>query len=105
EQLYEFLKESPQDPFLHYAVATELLKAGETEQALVGFEQLTSKYPDYVGTYYHLGKLYEQLGRPEDAIVTYEAGMNIALKVKNRHAHGELQRAWAAARGEEDDEY
>lgn len=103
EQLYEFLEESPEDPFLHYAISSELLKKGDTDLALTGYQQLIQRFPDYQGTYYHLGKLYERLGRTDDAVTTYEAGMHIALKGRNQHAYGELASALASLQGEEDE--
>lgn len=106
-QLYVFRDENPKDPFLHYAVATELLKLGRTEEALRGFEELIERFPAYIGTYYHLGKAYEGLGRSDDAIQIYEKGMLIARKAGDRHALSELQAAWHLAKGldEDDDDY
>lgn len=93
EQLLEFLKESPHDPFIHYAIASEHLKAGQQDQALAGFEGMIINFPDYVGTYYHLGKLYESLGDLQQAIQTYQKGMEKAKAAGNSHAFGELQAA------------
>ena len=33
---------------------------------------LIKDHPDYVGTYYHLGKLYEKNQEPDKAIETYK---------------------------------
>lgn len=104
QQLLEFLKETPGDAFLTYALATEYLKLGQTEDALKHYEELVSDHPGYVGTYYHLGKLYEALGRKADAVVTYETGMQAARNKRDRHALSELQGAYRLATGEEDDE-
>lgn len=104
-QLYTFLADTPQDPFLHYAIASELMKLGREQEALEKFVQVIEEFPSYVGTYYHLGKLYEALGQVENAIVTYEKGMTVARSAGNRHALNELQAAWKIACGaDEDDE-
>jgi len=103
-QLKAFLAEQPDDPFLNYALATEYLKLGETESALLGFEALIRDHPDYVGTYYHLGKLYESLQRPNDAIGIYEKGMQAARRKRDFHALSELQAAYNAATGLDDDD-
>ncbi len=104
QQLMEFLKENPGDAFLTYALATEYLKLGQTEEALRQYESLVSDHPDYVGTYYHLSKLYEALGRKADAVVTYENGMQAARNKRDMHALSELQGAYRLATGEDDDE-
>src|SRR3546814_67920 len=103
QQLIEFLKESPGDAFLTYALATEYLKLGQTEQALLFYEALVHDHPEYVGTYYHLGKLYEALGRQADAVTTYENGMQAARNKRDMHALSELQGAYNLAIGEDDD--
>lgn len=104
DQLYEFLKESPQDPFLHYAIATEHWKAGDLMQAKAGFERLVRDFPEYQGTYYHLGKLYVELGQPDEAIRTYRMGIDLARRTGKHHAMGELQGALADLVDDDDDD-
>ncbi|WP_257667707.1 tetratricopeptide repeat protein [Parapedobacter tibetensis] len=103
-QLIDFLKESPDDPFLKYALATEHLKLGHVVDALRYYEELLTNHPAYVGTYYHLGKLYEALNRREEAIAIYEQGMATARSKGDMHALSELQAVYRSAMGMEDDE-
>jgi len=104
QQLTDFLAENPNDPFLTYALATEHLKLGHTEEALRYYEELVIKHPAYVGTYYHLGKLYEALNRREDAIAVYEKGMHSARTKRDMHALSELQAAYRTATGMDDED-
>jgi tetratricopeptide (TPR) repeat protein len=103
EKLLEFLKNEPQDEFLQYALATEYLRLNETDKALEYYENLVNKHPDYVGTYYHLGKLYEALNRKTDAINIYEKGMEIAKQKRDNHAFSELQAVYHEATGWDDE--
>jgi tetratricopeptide (TPR) repeat protein len=105
EKLQEFLKNEPNDPFLKYALATEYLRLNDAGKALEYYEELVSNHPDYVGTYYHLGKLYEALDRKPDAIAVYEKGMTTAQKQRDNHAFAELQMVYREAAGLDDDEY
>lgn len=91
QKLLEFIKQEPDDPFLKYALATEYLKLNDKETALRYFEDLIYSRPDYIGTYYHLGKLYEALGRKTDAARTYKDGMQAAKNTGDNHAFAELQ--------------
>lgn len=90
ERLTEFLQAEPNDPFLKYALATEYLRLNNHELALKFYEDLVINHEDYVGTYYHLGKFYELLQRQEDALKTYEKGIEIAKKIKDQHTLSEL---------------
>lgn len=90
EQLVQFLKESPKDPFLHYALTMEYLKLGDIIQARKGFENMVSSYPDYVGTYYHYGKFLEKMNEKTHAEEIYNMGVNVAKNANNRHAMNEL---------------
>lgn len=105
DKLLEFIKNEPDDPFLKYALATEYLRLGQTDQALAYFENLITHHPAYNGTYFHLGKLYETMGRKQDAINTYEAGMKVTREQRDNHAFSELQAVYRQATGEDDDEY
>lgn len=90
EHLLEFIIKEPEDPFLKYALATEYLRLNNTEKALSFYLELVNKHTDYVGTYYHLGKLYEQLNQQNDALKIYEQGIEVAKRIKDQHALNEL---------------
>lgn len=90
EKLHEFLIAEPNDPFLKYALATEYLRLNNQEEALKFYLDLVENHEDYVGTYYHLGKLYEALDKKEQALETYEKGIAVARKIKDNHALSEL---------------
>ena len=92
-RLYKFLEEDPDDPFVRFALATEYRKIGEVERALMWFEQLVADRPDYVGTYYHLGKLYTDLGRTTEARETFDRGIETASAVHDFHAISEIRSA------------
>lgn len=90
-QLKEFLKEQPEDAFLNHALALEYRKKEEWAKALEQFLFNLRHHPEYIGTYYHLGQLYEIIGEEEKAITTYELGMKQAQEQNDRHAYGELR--------------
>lgn len=100
ERLLEFFKNEPNDPFLKYALATEYLRLNNTEEALKYYLDLVVKHTDYIGTYYHLGKLYEQLGKQNDALKTYEKGIDVGKRIKDQHALSELLGAYNSLQDE-----
>ena len=104
EQLQDFLNESPNDPFLKYALTMEFLKLGDKQNARKGFEDLLEAHPDYVGTYYHFGKFLEAENEKDASIEIYEKGIQIAQQKRNFHAIGELKNALLLAQGLLDDE-
>jgi tetratricopeptide (TPR) repeat protein len=92
-QLLEMLKSEPNDPFLNYALAVELAKLGQIDTSIDKLEALISNNPDYLGSYYMLGKIYEQALQPEKAIETYKKGIEIAKKLNDKKTLGELNEA------------
>jgi Tfp pilus assembly protein PilF len=94
EKLLEYLKQMPDDNFLRHALALEYVKQGNDEEAKVLFESILKGSPDYIGSYYHLGKLLERNGETKQAIDWYEKGMTHAKEANDQHAYNELQAAY-----------
>ncbi len=104
--LLQMQVDDPKDPFLLYAIAMEYNNGNEHLKALQYYEQLIVEHENYVGTYYHLAKLYEKLEKVQEAENCYKKGMEIARKLGDNHAFSELQSAFASFNGiEPDDEY
>ena len=104
DKLLEFIKNEPNDEFLKYALATEYLRLNQVDKALEYYEDLVNNHPQYSGTYYHLGKLYEALNRKDDAVKIYEKGMEITKAKRDNHAFSELQAVYREAIGYDDDD-
>lgn len=98
-KLLDFLESDPNDPFILYALATEYNALNDKEKAYSFYLQLTDQHPDYVGTYYHLGKLLEKDDQKDKAIEIYQKGMQVARNKRDMHAFSELQGAYNSAAG------
>lgn len=94
EKLKEFLLASPQDSFVQHALALEYIKLGQDAEARRLFEGILSRDPSYIGSYYHLAKLFERTGEQALAIAWYEKGMAAARAAGDNHAYGELKSAY-----------
>ncbi|GAA4380026.1 tetratricopeptide repeat protein [Hymenobacter koreensis] len=93
QQLLAFYEEDPSDPFTVYAIATEYRSAGQQEQAWQYYNELLTKHPSYVGTYYHAAKLLAEQGDVTQAEQVYRTGLQTARKAGQMHAASELQQA------------
>jgi tetratricopeptide (TPR) repeat protein len=98
-QLRQFLDEDPDDAFTRFALAQEHQKRGDAGRARALYEDLVADRPDYVGTYYHLGKLYEAQGETEAAQTIYERGIAVAREQRDTKNLSELQDALMQAKG------
>jgi predicted Zn-dependent protease len=90
QTLLQFLEESPGDAFLQFALAKEYEGQQQDDDALAAYLRLRAQHPDYVGLYYHLGKLYERRQATQSAWDTYTEGMATATRLGDRHALSEL---------------
>jgi Tfp pilus assembly protein PilF len=93
KQLARQIKNNPGDSFSKFALALEFRKEGEFKKARILFEDILSSDPDYVGVYYHLGKLYESLDRLDDAQNLYQKGIIIADEQNKQRTKKELREA------------
>jgi tetratricopeptide (TPR) repeat protein len=102
ELLLSYLKENPNDSFLLFAIAKEYEKAKDEKNAEKYYKSIVEKDENYVGVYYHFGKLKERNLLFSDALKIYRKGMEVAKKVKDNHSYNEL--AGAKMNLEDDDE-
>lgn len=93
KRLANNVKKDPDDSFSKFALALEFIKQDQWNKARILFESVRDNDPGYVGVYYHLGKLYEQLERPEDAAETYRKGIQVADNQDEERTVTELQEA------------
>jgi tetratricopeptide (TPR) repeat protein len=87
------LKNEPNDSFLNYALALEFAKENNIVLAIEMIEKLINTNPNYVGAYYQLGKLYEQLNNFNQAVFTYQKGIVVAKKLNQNKTAMELTQA------------
>ena len=73
----------------------ELKGRGELAEAWVTFEELITKFPDYVPTYLMAGDTLVALGKKDKAAEIYRQGIEVATRRGDQHARGELESALA----------
>ena len=93
EQLLELLESNSSDSFILFGIAKEYEGKENFEKALQFYLELKSKDPDYIGLYYHLGKLYETVEEFPLADETYQLGITVATKLNDQHSLQELKNA------------
>jgi tetratricopeptide (TPR) repeat protein len=104
DKLFSFLEAQPDDAFLLFAIAKEYESAGDDVNALDFYQKLQQTTPQYVGLYYHLGKLFERKGEPQNALSTYKLGIDVAQKERDFHALSELKGAKMNLDGDDDED-
>lgn len=91
--LLNYLKETPQDPFLLYAIATEY-RSGSAAKAKEYFDRLIKDFPDYLPTYYQAAHLYWEAGDRLKAGELFERGIELARAKNEQKTLAELQNAY-----------
>lgn len=98
KSLLEFLNDDPHDTFVIYSLAQEYASAGNVSESRRYYHLLKDVDKDYIGLYYHLGKLEESEGNYTLAISVYQTGIEVADRIGDNHARGELEGALAMLR-------
>lgn len=91
--ILQMLQETPDDGFLRYALALEEHKEGNLVAAIQLLEQLMASDPEYLGTYYQLGKFYEEANEAAKAIGVYKRGLIQAKQIRAFKIENELKEA------------
>jgi tetratricopeptide (TPR) repeat protein len=91
--LTQYLQETPDDPFLHFALAKEYENLDQIDLAIEKYQYLMRVHENYVGTYYHAGKIFEKKSDWSEAMSCYEKGISVAQKTGDRHSAAELNEA------------
>ncbi|MBI1807508.1 MAG: tetratricopeptide repeat protein [Ignavibacteria bacterium] len=93
DTLQQFLEQDPNDPFNHYAIALEYVSSHCYPEAIAKFQELMALDPNYVPAYHQLGLLFARLGKNDEALKTFERGIEIAALVGDMHARSEMEEA------------
>ena len=93
ELISEMLEKNPDDTFLNYAAALEYKKENNINKAMSFFRRIIDNDPNYLPTYYQLGKLLEEKNKTEEAVVIYKQGRELAKKKNDIKTLGELSEA------------
>lgn len=93
-KLKEYLANSPEDSFLKHALALEYIKIDNDLDARDLLEEVLEKDPNYIGSYYHLGKLLERLNDNDLALQWYARGLAASKAAGDMHSYNELQSAY-----------
>jgi len=94
EQLLMFHKETPDDPFLIYALANAYQKQKEYKNAIMYYELLLEKHPNYDGTYLHYAQLNTFLKKFDKANEIYIKGITILTQLNDTKNLNELKEAY-----------
>lgn len=89
-QLRAMLVEEPGDLFIRYAIALELKRAGQMEEAMADLTAILTETPSHIASYHQLALMQSDVGRIHDAISTCEAGALQCLVTGDRKARAEL---------------
>ncbi|ADH84882.1 tetratricopeptide repeat protein [Desulfurivibrio alkaliphilus] len=82
----------PDDPRINFHYAYSLERFRQYREALKHYQQAAIHDPEFAASYFGMGDMYLQLGRPEDAVKAYEFGLALAPEA------GRAQRSLAEAR-------
>ena len=93
QQLLQLYEDDKSDPFTLFALGFEYHKQGRLEDALNWYKSILATAPGYTGVYYHLGKLYLELGNRDDAVRTYQVGIQVCNDLHEVKDRSELQQA------------
>jgi thioredoxin-like negative regulator of GroEL len=91
EQLRGLLAAEPDDVFLHFALAMELTKVGQSDEALSHFSRVMELDPDYTAAYVQKARILIEMKHPDAARQTIIAGLEAARRKSESHTAEKLE--------------
>ncbi len=93
DMILEMLVTEPKDVFLNYALAIELETEKEFPEAEKQLLKTLEIEKTYLPCFYRLGQIAEKIKTPEEAIVYYKQGLDLAKKQNDNKTANELSEA------------
>jgi tetratricopeptide (TPR) repeat protein len=91
--ILDMLRQDPEDVFLNYALALELIKREQLDEAEKYLLKTVSLDKSYIAAYYQLGKLNEKIQQVATALSWYRKGLAETRAVKDLKAASEFEEA------------
>ena len=98
EQIKSMLRDEPDDVFLNFSLAMELVSAGRKEEALAAFDRVLELDGTYHVAHLRKGLLLIDLGHHEEAREVLAAGARVAGDAGDSHARDEMAGVLATLR-------
>lgn len=89
-ELESLIQRFPDKPFPRYGLAMEYKKAGRFPDAVAQFKKALELDPNYVAAYMHCGLAQREAGQIDEAKATLQQGLQVAQRIGNGHAAGEI---------------
>jgi tetratricopeptide (TPR) repeat protein len=90
DQIEAMLKDDPDDTFLNYALAKELVSEGDVGAGIAAFDRVLGLNSDYVPAYFQKAQALSGEGETEAARDVLIRGIEVAQRVGDSHAAGEM---------------
>jgi len=91
EKLEGMLAKQPDDIFLQYALAMELMKEGAIDGAVAQFDRVLQTDPTYIAAYQQKAQALARGNRMADAAACLDQGIQAAARAGDHHAAEEMQ--------------
>ena len=91
EKLKAMCAADPDDAFLAYGLAMEMIKDGDTPEGIDQLKRVIELHPDYQAAYFQLGQTLADQGNVDEARTWVERGIEAARRIGDAHAANEME--------------
>ena len=91
EQLERMVEKEPDDVFVNFCLAMELVKEGQTDRAIAQFDRVLQLDSTYLTAYRQKGSTLIAAGRPDDARAALSLGIAEAEKAGDTHMADQMR--------------